>query len=222
MLNKVVILTGTFVIFISFLFAVAINKESSKRLYMRYFYLYPLIGLLISTNTILSRIFNFYNLKISYILQQFLPILDLIFWLSFFLTLFISKIDRKIIKWIFGATVVLVTVLFFNTDLNKPNLHSYSILNICKAIFCVLFYSSLFKNVPTLNIKLEPAFWIVTGLLFYSCLSIPFYSLHDYIKTQFPFIIARNIFIISNILFIIMHLFFIKAYICTTHLHKAL
>jgi hypothetical protein len=89
-------------------------------------------------------------------------------------------------------------------------------------VFCIYFYHKLFKDLPTKNIKSEPSFWIVTGLFFYSCLSVPFYTLNEYMRSSFTRIVYTNIFSISNILIIIMHLFFIKAYICTIRLHKAL
>jgi hypothetical protein len=127
----------------------------------------------------------------------------------------------KKIKILFLSTLLIAVYLIYFNSTNTPNLHIHALSNICKTIFCIFFYNKLFKNTPHQNILLEPSFWIVTGLIFYSCLSLPFYALNSYIRQQFVPVISYNIFSISNMLIIIMHLFFLKAYLCTTRLLKA-
>ncbi len=139
----------------------------------------------------------------------------------FFSSVFDNKSDTIKLKIAFFITFCFALFSYFYNPLDKPNLHTLSIFNICKTIFCIYFYYDLFRKPPYQKIKSEPSFWIITGLFFYSCLSMPFYALNDYLRAEFPATISENLFTISNIMIIIMHLFFIKAYLCTLRLRKA-
>ena len=220
-LHYMVIWIGTFVILVSFVLSLLLNKKFRIRNYMKGFYILPLIALLLSVNTIFNILFHAYNNKHFFLLQYSLSILDLIFWRVFFVNLFTNIKDVNKVKLFFLIVLILTSILFFLNDWGNPNFQAISIFNFCKTLFCILYFYKLFKDIPEKNITLEPSFWIVTGLFFYSGLSIPFYSLHNYIKSNTPLFISTNIFAISNMLIIIMHLFFIKAYLCTTRLHRA-
>ena len=188
---------------------------------MNGFFLYPLIALLMSINTIFNRVFYLYGHKYYYPIQDLLIFLELIFWIVFFLRIFKTPQDSKKVKIISATVVVIGTISLFFSNFYTPHFQIHSLFNIYKAIFCLVFYINLFKNTPRLNILQEPSFWIITGLFFYTCLSLPFFALNEYIKIYFSQPVAYDIFVFSNIFIIIMHLFFIKAYLCTTRLHKA-
>ena len=219
-LSHSVIWIGSLVIFISFMTAISVNQKLAARIYMRNFYFCPLIALLVSTNTILNKSFLIYSDSVFYSTQFFLDLLYQFFWVHFFLKIFIKKNDLIKIKILFVVTLTTVVVLHIFSDHQKSNLHILSLINICNTIFCTFFYYKLFKTTPDKDIRLEPSFWVIAGLFFYSCLSVPFYALNDYIKDSFP-LIASDIFAISNMITIIMHFFFLKAYICTLRLYSA-
>lgn len=182
---------------------------------MHGFFFCPLIALLVSINSICGSLFSMYSNILFFNIQSSLFLIDLIFWFFFFKKILQEKEDVNKIKILLTITLLIaVYLLFFNT-VDKRNLHIIALDSICKSIFCVLFYQSLFKNLTYKNILSEPSFWIVSGVIFHSCLSLPFYGLNSYIKLEFSPLIASNIFSISNMLIIIMHLFFIKAYLCT-------
>ena len=218
-LNNTVIWIGTGIILISFIVALCIPKKS--KVYMKGFFICPLIGLLVSANSISSRFFLLYAIEKNFFIQGILHLGDLSFWgLFFFMLLNDKKEFRKIKILLISTLLISIYLLYFNSN-DNPNLHIHALSNLCKTIFCVLYFNKLFKSLPDQNILLEPSFWIVTGLIFYSSLSLPFYALNSYIRQQFVPVIASNIFSISNMFIIIMHLFFIKAYLCTIRLHKA-
>lgn len=218
-LSNTVIWIGTGVILISLILAIVI--PTNNRPYMKGFFFCPLISLAVSANSISSRFFFLYPIEKNFLIQNILHLFDLLFWVLFFLKIPKIKRDFKKIKILFVSTLTIATLLFYLNTSDNPNLHIHVLSNMCKTIFCIFFYNNLFKNLPDQNILLEPSFWIIAGLFFYSCLSLPFYALHSYIKQQFISIIYSNIFSISNMLIIIMHLFFIKAYLCTIRQHKA-
>lgn len=217
-LNNSIIWLGTGVIIIAFIISLQLSRNING--YMKGFFLCILIALIESINSILGSLLFLYNIEIFYLIQSILILLDLLFWTSFFLKLLKDTKSVRIIQTLFISTFSLAIYLLYYNSINNSNLHVLALLNICKTIFCILFYYNLFKNISVRNILLEPSFWIVTGLIFYSCLSLPFYALHSYIKQQFSPLISNNIFSISNMLIIVMYLFFIKAYLCTTRLHK--
>ena len=213
-LYNIVISFGTGVIIFSLFLAIILRKKNSIPVYLNRFFFCPLIALLLSINTITHDFYLHYNNSIHFSIQNLLFFIDLVFWTLFFLKLLDDQIYINKIIIIFGITLFITILTFIVNDLGNPNLHSSSIFNICKTLFCILFYHRLFKNIPYKAITKEPSFWIVTGLLFYSCISIPFYTLHSYLKGIFPYGISLDIFAISNILIIVMHIFFIKAYLC--------
>ena len=218
--NHLVVWVGTIMIIISFIFALSISKISNNRAYLKYFFIYPLIGIILSINTILNKIFHLYTSSVNFSLQNILLLCDLTFWLFVFSDVFYNKEALLKLRILFFITFCGAIFYYFFNPIDKPNLHIVSIFNICKTLFCIYYYFDLFRKAPDQKIKSEPSFWIVTGLLFYSCLSVPFYALNDYLRSQFPLTISDNLFAVSNIMIIIMHLFFIKAYICTLRLHK--
>lgn len=188
---------------------------------MHRFFFCPLIALLVSINSICGSLFFMYSTNLFFNIQSSLFLMDLIFWFFFFKRVLLEKKDVNKIKILLILTLLIATYLLFFNTVDKRNLHIVALDSICKAIFCILFYQSLFKNLTYKNILTEPSFWIVSGVIFYSCLSLPFYGLNSYIKLQFSPLIASNILSISNMLIIIMHLFFIKAYLCTIKVQKA-
>jgi len=218
--SYIVTYIGSVVIVVSFLLALSVTKSKNIRPYMKHFFVYPLIGIILSINTILNIHALFYPKSLNFSIQSLLLTADLVFWVVFFSKLFGHGKDKIKLRAIF--IVALCVGLFFYpfSTIDKPNLHIISIFNICKTLFCIYYYYKLFKTAPNQKIKAEPSFWIVTGLFFYSCLSVPFYALNGYLKSYFPITISANLFAVSNIMIIIMHFFFLKAYSCTARLHK--
>jgi hypothetical protein len=180
----------------------------------------PLIGLLVSINSICGSFFLLYPLKLFFIIQNILFLLDLLFWYIFFFILLTDKKTRDILFYLFLITLFIALYMLFFSKADKNNLHIVALGSICKSVYCIIFFYKLFKNLFYQRILKEPAFWIVSGLIFYSSLSLPFYTLHSYLKSKFSLLISYNIFSISNMLIIIMHLFFIKAYLCTIRVYK--
>jgi len=187
---------------------------------MKKFFLYPLIALLISINSICGPLLLLYPINLYFTIQNYLFLVDLFFWYCFFSVILNDKKDDNKIKILFIITFFVALYLLFFNNVDKRNLHIGALSAICKTVFCIFFFYKLFKNLYYQNILKEPLFWIVTGLIFNSSLSLPFYGLNSYIKSQFPSLVSSNIFSVSNMLIIIMHLFFMKAYLCTTQVHK--
>lgn len=220
MLYEVVIWIGSFVILISFILSIILSLNSHTINYMKWFFIIPLIALILSINTIINLHFHLLSKTSLYQIQLLLTFAELFVWCRYFLVLNKSKFDSGIIILVFSFFSLITACLFIFNKFNEPNLQIICLFSISKTIFCIYYYYKLFKSPPIHNLKKDPSFWTVNGLLFYSCLSIPFYSFHSYISFRFSKIEALDIFSISNMLIIIMHFFFIKGYICSLRLHK--
>ena len=218
-LNEAVVCFGTAVIITAFIVSLIYSKKNKG--YMKGFFIVILISLTLSINTIFNTFFRIYDLKLNYFIQSILLLADLLFWTYFFLKLLDDKKNNILIKILSAISILFSIWLLYYNSTDKSNLQILVVLNVCKTIFCILFYRTLFKNLTSQNILSESAFWIVNGLIFYSSLSLPFYGLNHYIRLQFSTSLSNNIFSISNMLITIMYLFFIKAYLCKIHLHKA-
>ena len=217
-LSTVVTIIGTGVILFNFIFASVLSKSQNSIL--KVFFICILIALLESVNSIFGIFLPTYIHTFCFPIQNILFLLDSFFWAFFFLKVLKDEKSQKNLKILFGITFTISAYLLYSNNITQVSTQVLAVINICKTIFCILYYRNLFKMISSQNLLRDPIFWIVTGVLLYSCISLPIYCLNNYIRLQFPLLIARNIFSISNMFIIIMNIFFIKAFLCTTSLHK--
>lgn len=216
-LYDIIIWIGTGFIIISLLFSFFFC-DSRKYHYLTHFYLITLITFLTSLNAIFGFLLHYYTKTYFISCQNILFILDAIFWYFFFIALL--KFNLFTIKKIMLFLIVLIIVLRVYTGVSSPNFQVHAFSNLVKLILCLLYFNELFKTNLRLDLKSDPAFWIVTGLFFYCAVSFPVYAIHDHLKEKLGNALAGNIFATTNIAIIIMHLLFIKACICSIQVRK--
>lgn len=212
-LHDIVICLGSFTILISFVMAVYVRKKTDYK-YLQLFYFEPLIGLLISVNAFVHLHFSIYNFKLTFLFQDILLIGDILFWTYFFFNQAKKNRLKRFIKIIFLIIGVMIITSFYLKGNYTPNFFFYSISNLWKSTLCLLYYNSIFSANPNLHLKKDPTFWIVTGIFFYSSLTLPHYSLHFYLKEHLSVELMNNVFAFTNISIVVMHIIFMKAYIC--------
>ena len=152
-LNNNVALIGTGVILIAFIVSFVYSKNNA--VYMKGFFLCILIALLVSINTFFGRLFFLYNTRICFSIQSILILLDLIFWRAFFLRSLKDKKTVRIIQILFVFSLSTAIFFFCYNSTNSSNLHVLALINMCKTIFCILFYNNLFKNISDQKILLN-------------------------------------------------------------------
>jgi len=215
-LHDIVICLGSLTILVSFVMAVYVRKKTDYK-HLQLFYFEPLIGLLISINAFLHLYFSIYNSKFTFFLQDVFLVADVLFWTYFFFSQFKENKSKKSLRIIFLLIGILITLSFFLNENNNPNFFFYSISNLWKTVLCLIYYNSLFSAKPTLYLKRDPTFWIVTGIFLYSSLTLPHYSFHFYLKKYLSSELMNNVFAFTNISIIVMHIIFIKAYRCLSN-----
>lgn len=133
-----------------------------------------------------------------------------------FFTLFIStQLKEKQYKIaVFACACVCILIigilLYRSKTLNYHTWKGAIPLNIFYLVCCLLYFLNIFSNKAHFNLSKEPAFWIITGLLFYSIIDTPFLAIYAQTSHLSSFLYL----IINGTAYLFLHLFFIRAYTC--------
>ena len=208
------------VIVLSFAFSLRLMNNKEVPIYMKNFYLYPLVAIMVLIPIVLTACFSFWP-----IFGNLVNNISLIFHFSFLSRFIISVIpgnkETPLLRNVYWIFLLPILYFLFRNDLTTQNNQAFSISNLGLTFLCIKYYYRLFKNLPQINLKKEPSFWIVTGVFIGMSLHIPVSAMIDYVKDKisiFNYIILGNILLIT---YTIMHLFFIKAFICSSQKRKA-
>lgn len=198
-------------IFLSFATAFANRKKNLTPKYIRLFYIYPLMILILSTNALLVTLIQLYSIKIASLIEQYFTTADFIFWIVFFYQLFKDSTILK--KFVFLVSLVILVLITFVTYHPLSTYINLGISNIGKCLFCLAYFYDLLHSVPKVILRFEAVFWIVLGLFFNTAVTIPIYLTIHYLNINHSEI-SQQIFSLTNIAIIIMHLLFIKGQLC--------
>lgn len=203
---------------LSFIYSIKTVGKEQLPGYMKYFFWYPLVATCLfilfwlSHFKVLPNLFFYYSNLVS-----------VLFHFSF-ITLFIIRIiDSKNKKPLLILYILFLFIIIFYLikDFIQRNGLPFTISSIGLVIFSLIYYFQLFKNTPTVNLLLEPSFWIITGVFFGMGLNIPPYALGEYIINKN---LQKEVYYLFAIIITssygIMHLFFIKAFTCSLLHHK--
>lgn len=87
-------------------------------------------------------------------------------------------------------------------------------------LYSFLYYKQLLNSESSLNLLSRPSFWIVTGIFFYSFVSIPYYLLGTYLdKVRYEYLHLLDA-LLFFFPFTLNFLFLTKAFLCKKHLTK--
>jgi hypothetical protein len=182
--------------------------------YMKYFYLYPLVGSLI----MLMIVINTHN-KIPNNLTQRVNAIS-VFFHFFFLSRFIYKAcNRKKIVLILRLIFFVVVACFITYDIINNSYYSIAFSNVSLFILSIFYFYYLFINSPIIHVLKEASFWVCCGVFLGSGILIPSPTLMKYITTNFNELKYFNV-VIGYFGFAIMYIFFIKAILCLPNLRK--
>jgi hypothetical protein len=214
-LHNFIVLFGTLVIVITFLVALAFLKKEKPR-YCKFIFIFIVLGLLLSVNTIASNNYTWlYSIKVRILIEQILILLQSLMFSFFFLEVLKKSIFAEKIKILIAILIpiqigLIIVVQFGNTEI-RPSI----VPNLILLIFCYFYLRDLLNNKPTIILVRSPAFWLVMGFLFSSCIGFPVSSLIPFVSKSQEYTDLRfQIFSIHNMSLVIMYLFFIKSYLC--------
>lgn len=217
---KIINFIGTFIILATLISSI-ITSSFRKIKHFKLFFIYPLLEFILSVKTVSSHFFVNRDIKISHTFESIFLILENLFWGILFIIFFSKKKNAPAIYIIFGCSLFIILSLIIQNNISSPNFKVSAISNLTFSIYCILYFSKIFQERPILSLYKEPSFWVFSGLLFYSILSLPLFPIADY---ELAHSTSRNIllfFSIINVQVIVMHIFFIKGILCSIHQHRA-
>lgn len=217
-LHSFIVTFGTFIISITFLTALlSIKKE--KPHYFKYIFVFIILGLALSTNTISSNYYTWrYNMKTGILIEQLITVSQFVMLSSFFRELLQFTKFVKIIKCLFFLSIIIQIFQILIVQLTNTEIRPTTISNLFLLILCYFYVRDLMNNNPTLILIKSSSFWIVMGISFYSGVGFPVSSLIPFISKAPEYSNLRfQIFSIYNVSAIIMYLFIIKSYLCLRH-----
>ncbi len=183
------------------------------------FFWYPLIALLVTLSVFINKNF-FYGNSLGSIINNLSLIFHYSFLSSFIIRVLPQKNKPRFIKVIFLFFLFLIIMTLLLSDMNTQVHVAFSISNLGLTIFCIIYYYQLFNNIPIIDLRKEPSFWIVTGVFFCMSMFIPISATRDYLKLKIGDAAQNFLYSILVFCYIVMHLFFVKAYLCAARQPK--
>ena len=195
------------------------NKRIPK--YMGKFYWYSIIVASVSVYTFLYRYFNVTNKYVSGVLHSFLLLFHFIFLSLFIYSVLPNKNISRFIKFLFFLFLSTLLLCLFTIDITIPKSIGYAFSNFGLVLFCCVYYSQLFEEMPTIILIKEPSFWIISGVFLCMCTTIPLSAIRGYLFNNMPSELYFLMGTLGSFAYGVMHLFFIKAYLCSISQPKA-
>jgi len=217
-LHSFIVMLGTGIILASFLTALAYAKKAKPH-YYRYIFVFIVLGILLSLNTIASNNYTWrYGLKIRILLEQVLIFLKFLILSLYFLETLKKSFFYNRIKWLFYISIPVLFSLVIIVHLANIEIRPSILPNLIFFIFCIFYLRDLMNNKPTVIIVKSSSFWLTMGIFFSSSIGFPVSSLIPFVSKNYEYADLRfQISSIQNMSLIIMYLFIIKSYQCLKH-----
>lgn len=195
----------------SFVFSVKASFVSYFPDYLRQFYYYPLITLVMCvflwldyfnvTPTGLYSNLNFLSLSFHFI----------------FLTSFILQAlkESALYNWASSTrklSIVLILICMLTDYMHQSN-RSYIIVNALLFFYCFFYFSSLLKNRLQERLVSRPEFWVISGIFSGMGIILPFYIFHEFLTTRVSNNTINLLRLIGGLGYVTMHLFLIKGFL---------
>lgn len=158
--------------------------------------------------------FNFHHY-----IDYFSTLIELLIFVHFFTFVIESQRFKNILIIITALFVFYYFVeLYFDKRFSRSISETtqsrvYTIESLILLIPCFVYFYELFKRPPTLNLKQEPSFWIVSGLSFFVTCTLPYSLLENYLRENYLYLMT-TLYSVFYIFYILLLLMIIKAYTC--------
>ena len=202
---------------------ILVSIKAKKRFkILRYFPVYTvsfLIAIIVNrlsvTNHAPNKLF-----PLSTYLDYYLTLLELAIFSHFYYQL----IQNRTVKMLIILSNLLFILFYVYMGISDKNFYDkgitertqsvvYTVEGVILLILCSIYFFELFKNLPVVNLKNEPVFWVSVGLLFFMACTLPYSLMENYIEkydSDLSFTLYSLFYIFYTILFIMI----IRAYLC--------
>lgn len=132
--------------------------------------------------------------------------------------IFSIKAKRIILMIMIGYAILSLSNILFIQKINTFHTITYSLGCFILIVISIYYFYELFQVPRSIDLKREPAFWIVSGLLFFYCCTLPILGIMNYM----PDAIAFNLEPIIMLLNILLYSLFTIAFLCRRKLKSTL
>ncbi len=197
-----------------------VRKEKAGRFFITYIafdFCILLAVLYMETNLRISRTFHSYFQDTTNTLVAYVELLVYFYFFKKVLKGNRIKVILTRLAVIYSVIIIIFLATKFVFDTNRYSYIAY-ITGAIEFIFllvpCIYYFLHLFKANSSLPLTDRPSFWIVTGIFFFSLISIPYYLLNRYFfSTQYELRYLFNA-VLYYIPFTANFIFLIKAFLC--------
>ncbi len=89
----------------------------------------------------------------------------------------------------------------------------YTVESLILLFPCFVYFYELFKKAPTLDLKNEPSFWIVTGWSFFATCTLPYSLMENYLRQNHSALMTE-LYSVFYIFYSLLFIMIIRAYLC--------
>jgi len=212
--HQTILLIGSIALLTAFIFSIGIRNKYLSPKSLNYFFIIPLLGIVLTINTIFHNVLRIYSLEAGGMIERILVAFDFLFWLYFFSSIGIRVSNKKGRGVLLSVGLsILFIVLSVNFGTNKFHHYTISLFLIAEIAFCLLYFNKLFSDPPKQLLARNPVFLIVTGLLIKCAIAIPTHLASEIMFVGKNSALYLIIFPISNIAILFMYIFFMYAFI---------
>ena len=161
---------------------------------------------------------DFFAALSSYI-DYFFTLLELIIFSHFYYQVINNRIIKKLI-FIFNILFILFFIYmatkdnYFYKDISEATQSIvYTVESIVLLFLCSFYFIELFKRLPLMDLKNEPAFWVSTGVFFFMACTLPYSLLENHIRKNYPNSVMTS-YSIFHVFYILLFVIIIRAYLC--------
>ena len=201
---------------LGFLFSIPTIGNKKIPVYMKGFYVYPLVAACLSSLPLINYCWPGSVPDKLYFTINICSLFFHLFFLSlFFFRIPLLKTARPLMIKLLILFCIVLVIFAARNIYNPVGRNSFSIANTCLASLCIIYYFELFRQTQILNLFEEPSFWLVTGIFLTMTVIVPLDFLESVESPLLRDEILKGIHSIGSFVYGIMHLFFIKSYICS-------
>jgi hypothetical protein len=204
-----------YAILISFLASLLVLRQKNFPRSLKIFPIFLLVTLIVE----LDSVFLINKVGNNIAVYNIFSIIEFEFYLYIIRKIIINKRVKKVISY----TMVIFPLLclyniFVINDIYHFHVATFSLGCLIIVIYAIYYFYELFANPSAVDLKKEPAFWIITGLLFFYTCTFPIYGLANFISGLS--VIARNIGAVLVIINVILYSLFTVAFLCKIKIPK--
>ena len=203
-------------IIISFLSSIAVYIRRPNPLYLQFFPAFLFISILVQIIGPWLAMKTGNNAP----LLNFYSILNFCFYLFVLKDVIVSRLVKQGIKIIIIAFLIWSLYnVFFIQKVDMWNSMTYSTGCLLVVALSIYYFFELFKRPAFIDLKKEPSFWIISGIMFFCACSFPFLGLANFLLNA-PLVLINNLSTILTLLSVLMYALFTIAFICRLRFRK--